>query len=87
MGLFASKPAPTVSTEYTCQKLVGCQAAIAGKPAPTKQRKPDQKIAACGSSYRGNRYNPHAAKSAPLNRMIVSSAAAFDLDPRATSEG
>jgi len=42
--------------------LVGCQAAIAGKPAPTK----DQKIAACGSSYREDKYNPHAAHAAPL---------------------
>ncbi|RBC00534.1 hypothetical protein C3E97_015840 [Pseudomonas sp. MWU12-2115] len=26
----------------------------------------DQKIAACGSSYREDKYNPHAAHAAPL---------------------
>jgi hypothetical protein len=50
--------------------LVGCQAAIAGKPAPTKEQKQkqkqDQKIAASGSSYREDKYNPHAAHAAPL---------------------
>jgi len=46
--------------------LVGCQAAIAGKPAPTKEQKQDQKIAAYGSSYREDKYNPHAAHAAPL---------------------
>jgi len=48
--------------------LVGCQAAITGKPAPTKEQKQkqDQKIAAYGSSYREDKYNPHAAHAAPL---------------------
>ncbi|MCT8949188.1 hypothetical protein, partial [Pseudomonas iridis] len=53
----------------------------------TQKQQQDQKIAAFGSSYKGGKDNPHAANAAPLNRMSVSSAAALDLDPRATSEG
>ncbi|MEG3008423.1 MULTISPECIES: hypothetical protein [Pseudomonas] len=56
---------------YNPKKLVGCPAAIAGKPAPTEKQK----------------QNAHRYRSSPLNRMSVSSAAAFDLDPPAPSAG
>jgi len=51
--------------------MVGSQAAIAGKPAPTQEQE----------------QNAHRSCSSPLNTMSVSSSTAFDLDPRATWEG
>jgi hypothetical protein len=61
--------------------LVGCQAAIAGKPALTKTKSKDRSLRQLLHGIRG--------AAAPLNRMSASSAAAFDLDldPQATSEG
>ena len=56
---------------YIRKKMVGWQAAFASRLAPTEQQNQKQKIAAFGSSY----------------TMSVSSSTAFDLDPRATSEG
>jgi hypothetical protein len=57
--------------EYNRKKQVGCQAAFASKLAPTEEQE----------------QNPQCFCLSPLNRMSVSSAAALDLDPRATSEG
>jgi hypothetical protein len=59
--------------EYNRKKQVGCQAAFASKLTPTEKQK--------------QRPPRNRISSSPLNRMSVSSAAALDLDPRATSEG
>jgi hypothetical protein len=70
--VIAGRPAPTGS-EYIRQKMVGSQAAIASRLAPTEEQN----------------QNANRLCLSPLNRMSVSSAAALDLDldPRATSAG
>jgi hypothetical protein len=55
------------------KRLAGCKAAIAGKPAPT------------GIEFKLS-YSYRFGFS-PLKTMSASSSTAFDLDPRATSEG
>jgi hypothetical protein len=62
-----------------CKTLVGWQAAFASRLCSYEKR--DQKIAACGSSYLKLAAQPHHST------MSASSSTAFDLDPRATSEG
>jgi hypothetical protein len=57
--------------ENICEKRVSRLGAIASKLC----------------SYEEQKQNAHRFCFSPLNRMSVSSAAALDLDPRATSEG
>jgi hypothetical protein len=69
---------------YVSKRLVGCQAAIAGKPAPTGFGVHLQEIGRLADHHRRQASSHNGpvstARSSPLNRPSGSSPAAFDLD-------
>jgi hypothetical protein len=69
---------------HTCKRMVGWQAAIAGKPAPTEFGVHLQEIGRLADRHRRQASSHNGpvstARSSPLNRPSGSSPAAFDLD-------
>ena len=75
---------------YICRRLVGCQAAIAGRPAPTGFGVHLQEIGWLAGRHRrqasSHNRSAYTLRFSPLNRPSGSSPAALDLDPHAPLE-